>query len=262
MLSISRAPSAVAKIAFLAVCLLLLGAPAAAQVIELEGRYWFADLDGSARVTSDSVPGTRFDLKDDLGVDDENLPEVRLIFWTGPNSRIRLGYLYGKFEGDTTLDRTIQFDGTTFPASTRVQSEFELHYGRLGWAYMFPVVPGIFKVGPLLELKGVFLDAELKTEAAGTAVRESAKLPIAFPTIGAMVNLIPHRMLEIFGEASGIPFGDLGYVLDAEAGLRFVPVGWLTLAAGYRLLDVRVGDDDDFGKLKLSGPFVSVSVRF
>jgi hypothetical protein len=236
--------------------------PALAQVVEVEGRYWFADLEGSAQVKGDSLPGTRFDLKNDLGVEDENLPEVRLTFWTGPNSRIRLAYLYGKFEGDTILEQTIQFNGTTFTANSRVESEVEVHYGRLGWAYMFPIVPGIFKVGPLLELKGVFIDAELKADAAGSSVRESAKLPIGFPTIGLMVNLTPHRILEIFGEASGIPFGNLGYVIDAEAGLRVVPVRWLTIGAGYRFLDVRVGDDDDFGKLRLSGPFVSVSARF
>jgi hypothetical protein len=146
---ISRPPCGVVRrTVLLTVCLVLLSqAPAAAQVIELEGRYWFADLDGSAQVTSDSVPGTKFDLTNDLGVEDENLPEVRLTFRTGPNSLIRLAYLYGKFEGDTVLDQTIQFNGTTFAASTPVQSEFELHYGRLGWAYMFPVVPGIFRVG-------------------------------------------------------------------------------------------------------------------
>jgi hypothetical protein len=137
----------------LTACLVLSHVPVAAQVIELEGRYWFANLDGSAQVTSDSVPGTKFDLTNDLGAEDENLPEVRLTFRTGSNSLIRLAYLYGKFEGDTILDQTIQFNGTTFAASTPVQSEFELHYGRLGWAYMFPVVPGIFRVGPLLEVK-------------------------------------------------------------------------------------------------------------
>lgn len=251
------------RIAILAVCLMLLATPPAiAQIVELEGRYWFADLEGSAQVKSGSVPGTRVDLEKDLGIDDENLPEARLTFWTGPNSRIRLAYLYGNFEGDTILGRTIEFNGTTFTASTRVETEIELHYGRLGWAYMFPVVPGIFKVGPLLEVKGVFIDASLKTVGSGTTVRESAQLPIAFPTVGVMLNLTPHRMLEIFGEASGIPLGDLGYVVDAEAGLRFVPFGLLTLSAGYRIFDVRVGDDDDFGKLKLAGPFVSVSLRF
>jgi hypothetical protein len=263
-MAISRCPSAIALcLAILTGCLVLLHqTPAMAQIVELEGRYWFATLEGSAQVKSDSVPGTRFDLKNDLGVENENLPEVRLTFFTGPNSRIRLAYLYGKFEGDTILDQTIEFNGATFAANSRVESEFDVYYGRLGWAYMFPVVPGIFTVGPLLELKGVFIDAELKTTTSGTSVRESAKLPIAFPTVGVMLNLTPHRMLEIFGEASGVPFGNLGYVVDAEAGLRFVPFRWMTLAAGYRFFDVRVGDDDDFGKLRLSGPFVSLSARF
>lgn len=247
------------RIAILAVCLVLLQqGPAVAQIVELEGRYWFADLEGSAQIKSDSVPGTRVDLKNDLGVEDENLPEARLTFWTGPNSRIRLAYLYGSFSGDTILGQTIQFHGTTFSANTRVETDLDIHYGRVGWAYMFPVVPGIFKVGPLLEVKGVFVDVSMKA----ATVRESVELPIAFPTVGVMLNLTPHRMLEIFGEASGLPFGNLGYVVDAEAGLRFVPFSLLTVSAGYRLFDVRVGDSDDFAKLKLAGLFVGVSLRF
>jgi hypothetical protein len=251
------------KIAILAVCWVLLQqVPAVAQIVELEGRYWFTDLEGSAQVKNDSVPGTRVDFKSDLGLEDENLPEVRLLFWTGPNSRIRLAYLGGSFEGDETLTRSFQFHGTTFTASSRVETDVDVHYGRLGWAYMFPVVPGIFKIGPLLEAKGVFIDASVKTVGGGSTVRESVELPIAFPTVGLMVNLIPHRMLEIFAEASGIPLGDLGYVVDAEAGLRFVPFRLLTLSAGYRIFDVRVGESDDFGKMKLWGPFIGASLRF
>ena len=115
---ISRPPCAVVvRTVLLTACLVLLSqAPAVAQVIDLEGRYWFAAFDGSAQVTSDSVPGTKFDMTNDLGVEDENLPEVRLTFFTGPNSLIRLAYLYGKFEGDTVLD-PFMGSGTTLVAA-------------------------------------------------------------------------------------------------------------------------------------------------
>jgi hypothetical protein len=48
------------------------------------------------------------------------------------------------------------------------------------------------------------------------------------------------RVLK-FGEASGLPAGDLGHIVDAEAGVH---------------------DGGDFAKLRLSGPFVGVSLRF
>ena len=50
--------------------------------------------------------------------------------------------------------------------------------------------------------------------------------------------------------------------MDAEAGLRFIPVPFLTISAGYRYFDVKIEHDDDSGKAKFYGPFVGASVRF
>jgi hypothetical protein len=242
--------------------LLLLLAPdrTVAQIVEVEGRYWFTDLDAATRVESGSIPGTRIDVGQDLDVDDANLPEIRLTFSTGLNSKLRLAYLQGNFDGETTLGQSIQFSGRTFGANTRVDTDLDLYYGRIGWTWQFPVVPGIFRIGPLVELKGLVIDTSVRSPETG--VRESALLPMAFPTVGGMLNVTPVSALEIFAEVSGMTFGSLGHVVDAEAGVRVVPIRFLTLSAGYRVFDVRIEHDDDFAKLKLTGPFVGVSFRF
>jgi hypothetical protein len=242
--------------------LILLLAPdrTVAQIVDVEGRYWFADLDGSAKVESRSLPGTRIDVGQDLRVDDANLPEVRLTFSTGLNSKLRLAYLQGSFDGDTTLSQSIQFAGTTFGVNTRVDTELDLYYGRIGWAWQFVAVPGILKVGPLLELKGVVVDTTIRSP--GTSLRESTVLPMAFPTVGAMLNVTPIAALDIFADVSGMTFGDFGHIVDAEVGLRFIPVRFFTVSAGYRVFDLRVSNDDDFAKLKLTGPFIGASLRF
>jgi hypothetical protein len=231
-----------------------------AQIVDVEGRYWFTDLDASTRVESGSIPGTRIDLGQDLRVDDANIPEARLTFSTGLNSKLRLAYLQGSFDGDTTLGQSIQFAGRTFAASTRVDTDLDLYYGRIGWTWQFVAVPGIFKIGPLLELKGVVVDATIRSPATG--IRESATLPMAFPTVGAMLNVTPIAPLDLFVEVSGMAFGDFGHVVDAEIGLRFIPVRFFTVSAGYRVFDLRVSNDDDFAKLRLTGPFVGASFRF
>jgi hypothetical protein len=59
-------------------------------------------------VESGSLPGTRIDVGQDLGVDD-----------------------------------------ATFGAKTRVDTDLDLYYGRIGWTWQFPVVPGVFTIGPL-----------------------------------------------------------------------------------------------------------------
>jgi hypothetical protein len=238
------------------------GVAAAQLLVEIEGRYWLTKLDASAKITSDSLPGTNADLDKDLGVGNEDLPELRLTLSTGLAGKIRLAYLYGGFSGDTTLQKTLQIGGTTFTASSRVESDFEFHYGRMGWAWQFLGVPGIFKVGPLLEIKAFVIDASVRNRTGGSSEHASAVLPIAFPTAGLMANVTPLSWLDIFAEASGVPFGDLGHVVDAEAGVRFLPLPLFTIAAGYRILDVRVGTKDDYAKVRLSGPFVSASFRF
>jgi hypothetical protein len=252
------------KTIVLAGCIILFGhGVAAAQVpVELEGRYWFTKLDAAAKVTSSSLPGTSVDLDKDLGVQDEDFPELRLTLSTGLAGKIRLAYLRGDFAGDTTLERTFQFGGTTFTASSRVESDIEFHYGRVGWAWQPLGVPGIFKIGPLLEIKGLVIDASVRNRTGGSSQHASALLPIAFPTAGLMANVTPLEWLDLFAEASGVPFGDLGHVVDAEAGVRFLPFPLFTIAAGYRILDIRVGTNDDFARVRLSGPFVGASLRF
>jgi hypothetical protein len=246
----------------LVVALLVLLAPETtlAQIVDVEGRYWFTDLDASTRIESRSIPGTRIDVGQDLDVDDANIPEVRLTFSTGLSSKLRLAYLQGSFDGDTTLGQSIQFSGTTFGANTRVDTELDLYYGRIGWTWQFPVVPGVFKLGPLLELKGLVVDTTVRSP--GTGRRESALLPMAFPTVGAMLSITPIAALDIFAEVSGMTFGSVGHVVDAEAGVRFIPVRFLAVSAGYRVFDVRIEHDDDFAKLKLTGPFIGASFRF
>ena len=249
------------RMGLLAALLVLLAVtPTVAQVVDLEGRYWFTNLDASTKVESGSIRGTRIDVGQDLRVDDANIPEVRLTFSTGLHSKLRLAYLQGSFDGDTTLAQSLQFSGTTFGANTRVDTDLDLYYGRIGWTWQFAPIPGIFKIGPLLELKGVVVDATIRS--SGNGLRESATLPMAFPTVGAMLSVTPMSALDLFAEVSGMTFGDFGHVVDAEIGLRFIPIRFVTVSAGYRLFDLRVSNDDDFAKLTLTGPFVGASIRF
>ncbi len=235
---------------------------ALAQIVELEGRYWFTDVKAKVKVDSGGLEGTDVDFIDDLGLDAENAPGVRLTFGLPFNSKIRLAYTYLHLQGDTTLTQSITFGGAIFAAGTLVDSELELHYGRLGWIWQPIVVPGILKLGPVFELKVAVLDASVDSRNTVPTIKESQELGLILPTIGAALDFTPHRMIHLFAEVSGLPGGSLGYILDAEAGIRFVPLPFLTIAGGYRLFDLKIEHDDDSGRTKLYGPFVGVSLRF
>lgn len=250
------------KILLLAVSLVVLGHSAAwAQILEVEGRYWFTTLDASIRIDG-IFEGTRVDFEDDLGLDTEGLPELRVTLGLGPLGRLRAAYTRALFEGTERLDRTIVFDDTVFAATTRVESELELHYARLGWIWQFPLVPGILRIGPMVELKGFLADVSIETRDVTPRVRESADLGFVLPTVGAALDFTPHRAVHVFAEASGLPAGSLGHMVDAEAGIRVVPIRFLSFSAGYRIFDINVEEDDDFGKFRLAGPFVGASLRF
>lgn len=235
---------------------------ALAQIVELEGRYWFTDVDAKMKVTSDSLQGTTIDLHDDLGIDAEHAPGVRLTFGLPFNNRIRLAYTRLLFDGDTALEQNIAFGGSTLNANVQVHSELDLQYGRLGWIWQPLAIPGILKFGPMLELKGVLFDGSIETRDITPALKESQEFGLVMPTIGAALDFTPHRIVHLFAEASGVTAGSLGYFVDAEAGVGILPVRFIMLAAGYRFLELRVDNGDDFGKARVSGPFVGVSVRF
>lgn len=249
---------------FLLVTLVVLLAPglALAQIVEFEGRYWFADMDAKIKFQSGSLPATDVDFKDDLGVDLENAPGVRITFGLPLNNKIRLAYTFLRFEGDTTLSQSINFGGSTFSANTQVEGELEVHYGRLAWIWQPIAVPGIFKVGPMLELKGVVLHSSIEARNATPSTKETEDLGLILPTIGAALDFTPHRLFNLFAEVSGLPAGSLGYVVDAEVGLRIIPLPFLTISAGYRYFGVKIEHDDDSGRAKFFGPFVGASVRF
>jgi hypothetical protein len=240
---------------------LLVPGVAFAQIVELEGRYWFTDVKASVKAKSGSVSGTDIDLEGDLGLESGDAPEARLTFFTGPSSRIRLAYTHLDFDGDKTLKQTVTFQGQTFTSSSRVLTDLEIHYGRVGWLWQPLTIPGILKFGGLLEAKAFVIDASLQTFGSVPEVGESAAFPIALPTLGLALDVTPYPTLHLFAEASGLYAGDYGHIVDAEAGLRFVPIRLFSLSAGYRIFDVRVGGDD-FAKLTTFGPFVGASLRF
>ena len=72
----------------------------------------------------------------------------------------------------------------------------------------------------------------------------------------------PLPMLHVFAEVSGLPAGDLGHIVDAEVGVRYIPIRFFTVSAGYRIFDIGIGRNDDVAQLTLRGPFVGMSFRF
>lgn len=230
--------------------------------LEFEGRYWFTDLEGGIKITENDI-GTDIDFKDDLDIKDEGYPELRLTWYTGRNSRIRVAYTQVAYEGDANLQRTIEFNGTTYNAGTRILTDLDIKYARIGWAWQFiNIGSGIVKLGTLLEARGFWTEGTLEAPDLATPLKEKEEFWFVLPTIGAILDINPHRMWNIFAEGSGMTAGKYGYMYDVEAGVKLIPIKILSIMAGYRLMEFKAEDEPDFAKVRVYGPFVGVTVRF
>ncbi len=253
------APMALAAFALLAVA--AGGASADDAKVEIEGRLWSPDLGGDLRVEEQGA-GTVIALPEDLSIGDEEFAEVRLTFHTTRRSKIRFAYVPMEYHGDGILSRTIRFGGQTFAFSTRVVSDLELEYARAGWAWQFlSFSDGDFRLGPLIEIKAFRGDAAILGPDLSPPRSAAESFDAAFPSFGLALDAQPNRKVHVFVEASGIFGVKEGELLDAEAGVRFLPTRHLALLAGFRTLSVEAEEDDDFLDVDIDGIFFGLSLR-
>jgi hypothetical protein len=230
--------------------------------VEFEGIYWITDLTAKAKVAKNNA-GTDIDFEADLGLKDKNFPEGRFTWYIGPKSKVRLAYTPIGYSGDKNIERTIEFGGKTYTAGTRVITDLDVQYVRLGWAWQFVNISnGKIKFGTLLEAKGFWIDTSLETPEVVPPIKESEKFAIGLPTIGVALDINPHKVVNFSVEVSGMSAGKYGYFLDSEAGVKIIPVKNLSITGGYRMFDIKAKDEPDYAKLEISGPFVGATLRF
>jgi len=248
------------------------GADAQNTSVEFESRYWMPDFSGKAKVVESSI-GTNVNFKTDLGVKDENFPEARFIWNTGPNSKIRLFYTQAEFKGDQAVTSPIEFNGKLYTAGTQVNSKLDLQYFGLGWIWDFMnLADEKIKLGTVLDVKGVAGKASL--DAPSLAISESKDFIAGLPTLGFAFEVSsfksgkPYVKKEIwknfvfYGEAAGMSAGKYGYFLDTEAGVRFSPCKYSSVSGGYRVVSLKAKDSPDYAKMELKGPFVNAVIKF
>jgi hypothetical protein len=245
----------------------LVASAAASQTLELEGRFWPATLAAQVNVTGGrtDIPAdlTMINLKDDLGLKDKNLADWRLTLTTGPHSRLRVGYLTMSYSADQTLHRTVVFNGTTYTVGTRVISDLGLDYWRLGWIWYFAGASSdTVQFGSLLEAKRISTDASVAAPELASPIHEKKSFAATLPSVGMVLDIKPSHAVDVYLEASGVSAGTYGRGVDAEAGVKLLPVPSVSMSAGYRYFDLEAKDNPDFAKIKNTGPYVGLALRF
>jgi hypothetical protein len=227
--------------------------------LELEGRYWEPKLDSTVKIVDNNI-GTDINLVNDLGFDEKkDFGEARLQIKLFSRNKFNLSYLPLKWDADKVLTRTIQFEGKTYTAGTRVQSELDLRLFKAGYELDF--LAG--KQGFLgLTFDVLVADTNIEIKAASLAIDEKYGKTLPIPMIGVSGRLNFVKWMGITGKVSGLPAGGYGYLLDAEGSLDINPVKYVGISGGYRFFKAKASYNDNKADYQLDGPFAAVKIRF
>lgn len=233
------------------------------SVVEFEARQWTADPAGTFSFDAGLLSDT-LNFTSDLGLEEDDALEGRLVFRPSPKTMIRLGFVPEvALTGDNVISRSFGFLNETFAINERVVTSFDLEYGKIGFAWQFLASKdGRFRVGPLIEAKGFRADLALSAPDLVPPVLETEDYEAAFGSAGLIADVVISDRVELFGEATEVVSGDEGDVSETEFGIRYLPMPKVAIIGGMRTLEIEIEDTDERFVFELDGVFVGVGVRF
>ena len=260
------------------VCLAFTAAPAAAQYAGLSdpatGENYHVEIGGylwspspTILITSEAlgIAGSEIDFVEDLGVEDKTFRQLKVVLRAARKHKFRFEYTPIAYEQETTLRRTIIFNGQRYDVALPVESELRWNAMRFGYEWDFIYRDrGFF--GLLLDLKYTDVKAELNSLGGALSEFVSAKAPI--PAIGAIGRVYPLANVSLTGEFSmfrlpeGIDEDYRGryYDFDIYGSVNFTDHFGAQL--GYRSLSVFYRVETDQGDMKLKGLYFGGVARF
>ncbi|MEK7408529.1 MAG: hypothetical protein AAB225_25945 [Acidobacteriota bacterium] len=233
----------------------------AQRALDFEGRYWVTDSTQAIKVT-DNGKGTDINFKTDLGFVDKNFPEARLTYHGKGRSKLKVGFVQARYDGDRNVQKTIDFGGTTYTFGTRVVSSLKLQDLKLGWAYQFVrLAGGKLRLGSFLQGHVLWFRAGLAAPNLRPPLAESERGVVPIPMVGISLDAVPHSRVNISGDFSGLKFGKYGSAVDGELAVKLLPIRRLGFTAGYRSFRLGPKFDPDYAVVRISGLFVGAFAR-
>ncbi len=245
--------------------LLLLSLSSTAQALPgvgagVRGTYWFPDLSATAQSTFGGVPETEFNLKDDLGMDDENFLSGEAFLRFG-RVHFRVGYTKISYDGSETLTRDIEFNGQIFPVNDNVISSLDVKMldAEVQVDILRPdFVAASFYLGLIGKVKFIDLDMELTS----TTLTEKEDFQGAVPMVGLAAGAgFLNDLLRVDARVTGMAYSG-NHLYEADAFVSLVPFPFLRIQGGYRYLDLKADEDDLRADVELKGPYVGAQLSF
>jgi hypothetical protein len=267
-------------LAGLAATLLLLAVPAHAQFkprplndpatgesyhIEAGADMWYPSITATIASEALGIPGSKIDLKRDLGVVDKRMSALDLVLRPAARHKFRFQYLPIKYEASSTVNQDIIFNGIRYRLGVPVNSMLDWKTYSLGYEFDF-VEKKWGYVGFILEAKFTDVQVSLNSPIMNEAQFAHARAPI--PALGGIGRVYVVPNISITGEFSAFKIPDsIGdrynahYVdLNIYGTVNFT--NNIGVKGGFRSRDVAYLFEADSGSLVLRGIFFGVVARY
>lgn len=249
--------------AFFVLAVLLFSAmPVGAFEIGVRGYYWFPGFKTDMKSDGTTKPGTDINLKDNLDIGTKSFPSVEVF---GGLGRHHIGLMYTpiNYSGSTTLANKIDFNGLTFAAGTRVDSDLKLRMLDLEYRFTALNLENIlagFSLDAIGQIKYIDGEAKISASATGMEGKHTIQLPIPMVGVGAHIGLLLN-ILEARAKITGISYSG-NYLYEALADLSVTPFPLLDIHVGYKVIRVHLDRDNFFMNADFSGPYLALTVSF
>lgn len=209
-------------------------------------------------ISSPSGAGTTFDLDEFDKIDDPTTTAVvDFDIFLGENKRHEVSFFWAPFESrDTgTFKSPVFFGGKTFPANTRINSQWRMYEIRAGYRYdLRPPDPWDVKVGGGLSFEIFDINLATTDGTVASEVEDLVVLPYLQGTFG--YNLT--KRLSAAVKVQGIYFGEDRF-FDGRFFLNYRINNHWDATVGFAYFDLEVDTSDFKNKVIYMGPSLAVA---
>lgn len=230
-----------------------------------QAQYWIPTFKGDLRVNDNGITGTEINVKDDLGVGNENIPGVEAFFGIG-NHEITLAYSQVNLSGAKNLEKNIVFRGDVYNVNAYVESELKTSMIDLEYQYKLINIKNILaglSLGIIGKVK--YFDGEVRMQSStpGSVYDDKENIRVVIPMIGAGAKIgLVANILEARAKVTGMGYSG-SFFYDAMADVSVTPFPFLNIYGGYRAMSLKIDNVSDiYAKMDFYGPYAGLAVTF
>jgi hypothetical protein len=231
--------------------------------IEVSLSFWPPTPEAIINSEALGILGSDVDLITDLGIEKQNLRDLRIVLRPATKHRFRISYVPMTYDASTTLTREFIFNGLRYRPGLPVDTTAQFKSWRFGYEYDFLYRDRGF-LGVLLDAKYVDYKLGLNSPIGD----EFSNRVGALPTLGLVARVYPARNVALNGEFSYFKLPEAaienvqGRYKEFDVNVMFNPHRNVGAQIGYRRVDSYYFVENDSGSLNFKGLYFGGTLRF